>query len=314
MKKVLFLNKEKKYNSCKFKSDSILENKVERHCNKFKNKFINENNFYSIDEKNNLEIKLVSVIEKLICFKNKTPMIDFLNSIYCDGWGTSNTSIKYEKNEELKKDFDIMIQVKNDYKRIEYKIRFKVKDCENLAIIIFRDDLSDESDKIISLFGERQMLNKKNRKAESNKINPYIIMLYSNIEVPDILEVKSNNETNYLYEFNVVKGWKYDLKKMYNENIYLFFPLKIFDLEKRIFSMSDNSVCYDLIKYEIIGFFKEMNNYLKKLKEREVLFQSDIEEINMIASELLLNITSENSKVLSKINQEIVDSLITTVS
>lgn len=314
MEKVIFLNKEKKYNSYKFKSDSILENKVERHCNKFKNKFINENNFYNIDQKSNSEIELVSVIEKLICFKNKTPIIDFLNCIYCDGWRTSNTSIKYIKNEELKKDFDIMLQVQNDYKRIEYKIRFKVKDCENLAIIIFRDDLSDESNNIINLFEKTQILKKKNSKMELNKTNPYIIMLNSNMEVPDMLEIKSNNESSYLYKFNVVKSWKYDLKRMYVENIYLFFPLKIFDLEKRIFSMSDNSAYYDLIRYEVISFFREMNNYLKKLKEREVLLQSDIEEMNMIASELLLNISAENSKALSEINQEILDKLIITVS
>lgn len=315
MDKLLFLKRVVKKNPHENKCDRIIEDKVERRYYKFEDKFINKNGFYYISKKNESEIELLEIIKNLFYFDNKVPVIDFFNSIYCDGWEALNSIVRYiESSKESKEEFDIVIQIENEYKKIKYKINFKIEDNENRAIIIFRDDLSKESNKIISLFGGKQALRNKNSKAELNKNNPYIIMLNSNMEVPDMLEFKINAENTHSYKFNVVKSWKYDMKKMFDENVYLFFPLKIFDLEKRLFNISDESVCHDLVRYEVVRFFREMNNYLKKIKEKGIISQNDMHELNSIASNLLLNIINKETQTLAQIDKKFVDSLMITVS
>ncbi len=315
MDKLLFLKKGRKKESYEDKCDRIIEDKVERRYHKFEDKFINENGFYYINEKNKSELELLKIIKTLFYFDNKAPLIDCINSMYCDGWEVSNSIVRYiENSQDLKEEFDIVIQIENEYKKIKYKINFIVEDNENRAIIIFRDDLSKESNKIISLFGEKQTLRKKSTKSELNKNNPYIIMLNSNMEVPDILEFKATEGNGYLHKFNIVKSWKHDMKSMFDENEYLFFPLKIFDLEKRLFNISDELVCHDFVKYEVGRFFREMNNYLNKVKEKGIISQNDIHDLNLIASNLLLNIMNKDTQTLSQVDKKFVDSLMITVS
>lgn len=315
MDNLLFLKTGLKKKIYDHKCDRIIEHKVERPSNKFEDKFINKIKIYDINQKSESEVELLSIIKELFYFDNKTPIIDFFNSLYCDGMQTSNSSIEYiDVNQEIEKESDIKIQIENEYKKIQYKIEFRIEDYENLGIIISRDELYNKSNKIISLFGESQVLKKKNNKLELNKINPYIIMLNSNMEVPDVLEFKSNNDNNYSYKFNILKSWKYDLKKMFDENMYLFFPLKIFDLKKRLFNMGDDPICDELIRYEIVRFFREMNIYLKKVKEKDAISQSDIDKFNSIASTLLLNVISKDNQLLSQVDKKFVDSLMITVS
>lgn len=315
MDKLLFLKIETKKESYEHNCDRIIEDKGERRYYKFEDKFINENGFYYIRKKNESEIKLLKIMKNLFYFNNKVPLLDFINAIYCDGWESLNSIVRYiENSKELKEEFDIIIQIENEYKKIRYKINLEMEDNENRAIIIFRDDLSEQSNKIISLFSGKQILRKKNSKSGLNKNNPYIIMLNSNIEVPEILEFKATEENTYMHKFNVVKSWKYDMKKMFDENAYLFFPLKIFDLEKRLFNISDESVCHDLVKYEVVRFFREMNNYLNKVKEKGIISQNDIHELNLITSNLLLNIINNDTQTLSKVDKKFVDSLMITVS
>ena len=315
MDKVLFLKRGTKREAYEYKCDRIIEDKVERRYYKIQDNFVNEDRRSYIKEKNESEIELLKIIKDLLYFDNKFPLVDFINSIYCDGWDACESIVKYiESDEELKEEFAIIIQIENEYKKVRYKINFKIEDNENRAIIIFRDDLSQESNKIISLFGGKQTLAKKKSKAELNKNNPYIIMLNSNMDVPDILEFKISDGKRNLYKFNIVKSWKYDMRKMFDENAYLFFPLKIFDLEKRLVSISHESACHDLARYEVVRFFREMNNYLKKVKEKGIISQNDIHELNLITSNLLLNIVNKDTQALSQLDKKFVDSLMSTVS
>ena len=84
-------------------------------------------------------------------------------------------------------------------------------------------------------------------------------MFNSNIEVPDTFEFKEESEgENVEYKINVMKSWKYDFKQLFEKNMYLLFPMKVLDLRKRLLTISQDVISEEMVKDEIIRFFKDI--------------------------------------------------------
>ena len=274
----------------------------------------NKKNNYSKYEK-----RLNRIMKRIFLLDNKSLLIEFLNSIYNDGL-SANTKIKYIKNKDsinenemaiLKgSNYDIRILAEDDYRKFEYEIQFETKDDQNAAIIIKKIDFADDCKNIISL-------NKKKREYENNdslnlekgskdNSNRCLIMLNSNIEVPDVYEFKSDVEGQSIdNKINIMKSWKYDFKQLVKKNMYILFPMKALDLRKRLLSIGQDAGSRDLINDEIVRFFKDMNRYLSRGKDENIITDKDINELNLIAIDLLNHFIKEKSNIYVDIKRDL---------
>lgn|GEM_PF-3511804 len=263
---------------------------------------------YSKNEKN-----LNKIMKKIFLLKNNVPIINFINSIYNDDLSTS-TKLEYIKNKKIVNKnevillinsiYSIRILAEDGYKKFEYKIQFQAKDDENLAIIINRTNHT-ETKNIISL-SKKKKENNPNNSLKEYSSDRCIIMLNSNIEVPDVYEFKSNAKgENTDCKATVIKGWKYDFKQLFENDMYLLFPMKVLDLKQRLISISNEFTTKELVKDEIIRFFKVMNRYLKRIKEMNLITEKDINELNLIAIDLLNNFITEKNNIFVDIKRDI---------
>ena len=270
------------------KNSSVIEESSKNHVyDKFKEKFFSNDELYNIDKKDKTQKILCSIIKRIFTLENKVAIIRLVNSVYDDGWDINNTSLNirddFKASNRVEIAYDLAIVLQNEYKQTLYKIVLKVKDYDNLAIIVYREPNSSSVDNVLSFFK-----NNNDKKLDKNKNNPYMLMLNSNMLVPDVLDLTlNNNDTTFFYKFNVLKGWKYDFKYMYETNSYLLFPLKVFDLGKRVTNMYYDFVEEEMINFEIIRFFKDMNKYLKKLYASGSVTESAIFATNTICFEIL---------------------------
>ena len=311
--KLLEFNKVKSVEEDSIKSYVTFKEKFD--C--FKNKecssdLNNKKNHYTKYQK-----RLNKIMERIFSINNKVPLIGFINSIYNDEL-SSNTRIQYikniNKNNEginLKNSIDnVRILAEDDYRKFEYEIQFETRDNQNIALIITKIDLGNDCRNIISLNMKKKEYEDNNainvEKDSKYNYNRCLIMLNSNIEVPNVYEFKSNLEgQNIDYKINVMKSWKYDFKQLFEKNMYLLFPLKALDLRKRLLSISQDVLSKDLIKDEIIRFFRDMNRYLIKAKDKNSISDRDINEFNLIAIDLLNHFIKEKNNIFVDIKIEI---------
>lgn len=293
---------------------SYIDFKEKFNCIQDREEIINLN---EINEKgikyNKNEKNLNKIMRRIFLLKNNIPFINFINSIYNDDLSTS-TKLEYiqikkvvNKNEVIllkNSVYSVRILVEDVYKKIEYRIKFQAKDDENLAIIINRTDHT-ETKNIISLNQKKKEHNLNNSLKEYSS-DRCIIMLNSNIEVPDVCEFKFNAEgENTDCKVTVIKGWKYDFKQLLENDMYLLFPMKVLDLKQRLISISNEFATKELVKDEIIRFFKVMNRYLRKIQEMNLITEKDINELNLIAIDLLNNFITEKNNIFVDIKRDI---------
>ena len=292
----------------------------------FKDKFRffeNKDNFVNLkDEKNRnvnynkCEKKLNKIMKRIFSLDNKILLIEFFNSIYNDDL-SANTRIEYIKNKDIidndevmilrSSSYNVRILAEDEYRKFKYKIQFETKDDENIAITVSKIDLTNNCDNIVNLKNKRREYEKDNvSKSVKENYARCLIMLNSNIEVPDVYEIKSNFKgQNIDNKVNVIKSWKYDFKQIFEKNMYLLFPIKVLDLKKRLLSISQEIESKDLIKDYIVEFFKDMNKYLKKLKDKNLITDKDINEMNLIAIDLLNHFIREKNNVFVDIKIDI---------
>lgn len=305
-----FLEDKKNNSECK-----QIEN-IKTYVN-FEKKFNSlKNNNYFIDLKSNqnkYEKKLNNIIKRVFSFNNKLPLIGFINSVYNDELG-QDTKIKYmnNNNEISSKNsiYNVRILAEDDYRKFEYEIKFEAVDDQNIAIIISKMNCDNNCSNIINLnkikkeYKDEDTVNLSKGSKDSH--NRVLIMFNSNIEVPDVFEFKEESDgKNIEYKINVMKSWKYDFKQLFENNMYLLFPMKVLDLKNRLLTISQDVLSKELIKDEIVRFFKDMNRYLMKIKEKNLISEKDITDYNLIAIELLTYFIKEKANSFVDIKTDI---------
>lgn len=261
------------------------------------------------------EKRLNKIIKRIFSIDNKRLIIEFINSIYNDDLSI-NSKIEYISNKENVSNNEVIILknsnynvgfiLEDEYKKFEYKIQFETTDNQNIAFIINKINLSNY-DNIISLNKKKKEYDKSNLDKDSTeKFTKCLVMLNSNMEVPDIFEFKSDSSgINSTYKVKIIKGWKYDFKQLFEKDMYLLFPMKVLDLRKRLLSINEELLSKDLIKDEISRFFKDMNKYLLKAKEMTLITDQDINVLNSIATDLLNHFTREKDNIFIDIKRDI---------
>ena len=323
MNKVVLLSeirKEKTNNINRLSEYSKIKNEKEDNKKSYVNfekKFDSlKNRSYFIDLKNSqtkYEKKLNNIIKRIFSLSNKLPLIGFINSVYNDEL-SKDTMIKYIKNNQqgnLKNSiYSVNILAEDDYRKFEYEIKFETVDDQNIAIIISKIDYENNCINIINLNKKKKEYKDESlvnlTKGSKDSCNRVLIMFNSNIEVPDVFQFREEVEgENVEYKINVMKSWKYDFKQLIEKDMYLLFPMKVLDLKNRLLTISQEVISKELIKDEIVRFFKDMNKYLMKLQNKNLISEKDISEYNLIAIELLTYFIKEKTNSLVDIKTDI---------
>jgi hypothetical protein len=199
------------------------------------------------DKEEFLALEMDAILKRLFMIKDKVPIIDFLNSIFNDNL-SYNAEISYGNteivNDKLKvggkksnslprrKNYitfhaDLYLRVEDSKETYEYAIEFQTVFDKEIAIRVFR--YSFES--AISLDYYRD----KNR-IILNFPEPYLILIEEEKDISDTitLELRVPKRDSYEFDIKVLRYWNYDLEKLYEENLYLLYPLQIFKLRKEM--------------------------------------------------------------------------------
>ena len=287
------------------------------------NFFQNQDSILDLNDKKNnytkYEKRLKGIMKRIFLLDNKSLLIEFLNSIYNDELSV-NTKIEYIKNKdsinknEMKilkgSNYDVKILAEDDYRKFEYEIQFETKDDQNMAIIITKINFTNDCSNIINLNNKKREYENNNElnleKGSKDNSNRFLIMLNSNIEVPDVYEFKTDIEgENIDNKINIMKNWKYDFKQLVEKKIYLLFPMKALDLRTRLLSIGQDVGSKDLINDEIVRFFKDMNRYLSRVKDEDIITDKDINELNLIAIDLLTHFSKEKNNICVDIKRDL---------
>ncbi len=299
-------------------SDKIQNKKVyEEPYITFEEKFNLFNDDKELDDLNNERVgngKDISlIIDRIFLLNNDTLIINFINAIYNDNLNIS-TKIKCVKNNQViipqKSNYNIKVFAEDNYRNFEYEIQFKISDSENLGIIISKKNLTNNN---IVTFAKRKNKYKNNSNIMNNLKECHdkcIIVLNSEVEVPDVYELKSNfNKQGMKYKINVVKGWKYDFKRLFEERMYLLFPLKVIDLKKRLLDINMEAVPKKMIRDEILIFFQDMNRYLKRIESADLIIDKELNKMNLIAIDLLDSLINDKNNISIDLKTDIWDTL-----
>lgn len=268
------------------------------------------------EESNNVsnrsEGNISKILERIFALSNYILIINFINSIYNDALSL-NTEIRCIKNTESVTQNGsnnyIRIFAQDEYRKFEYKIRIQSVDEDNLAMLMSKKDLTNNKDYNIINFSKKKKEYENCNSNDNDTKESYdkcLIVLSSNVEVPDEYEFKSDfNGQNIEHKVKIIKGWKYGFKQLFEKNMYLLFPLKVIDLRKRLLDINFESSPKDLINDEILLFFKEMNRYLKRIKDIDLITDKDINEINLVAIDLLNSLIKEENSILMDMKVDI---------
>ena len=259
---------------------------------------------------------LNALMKRIFSLDNRIFLIEFFNSIYNDEL-SAKTRIEYIKNKDMinneevivlkNSSYNVRISAGDEHRKFEYQMQFQTRDDENIAIIISKEELTNGYDNIVNLNKKKREYEKDNlNKSKKHNYTKCLIMFNSNIQVPDVYEFKSSFKgENIDCKINVIKSWKYDFRHLFEKNMYLLFPMKVLDLKKRLLSISTEMNSRDLIKDYIVKFFKDMNKYLNKIKDKNLITDKDINEMNLIAVDLLNHFIREKNNVFVDIKRDI---------
>ena len=108
----------------------------------------------------------------------------------------------------------------------EYAIEFQTVYEQDMSIRIFRYSFEKAARNIINL--------KLKNYTEITLPEPYLIVLEEEKDLRDNITLKINipKGESLTYNVRVLRYWKYDLDKLYKENMYLLYPLQLFKLRK----------------------------------------------------------------------------------
>ena len=284
------IKKEKKSSKIiKEKTELKINNIINNDYTNFKEKFC-ENLNGNIKEIDGNINDIAKVVKKLFLLDNKQPFIDLINFLYNDCLGT-NISINFNDKDDNRINC-IVLSVSDDYRKFLYEIFIQSYDDRNIALYIKKQQINGTFGNVVNFNMKKNQYKKAcDNEEESKDIkennNFKIIVIDSDIEVPDLLEVEVNQENELKkYKLDILKSWKYDFKKLVENNMYILFPLKIFDLKKRINALIEVGYSQEFLKEEIARFFNELNSSLYRIKYNGRIDNKEIDNINMITMQL----------------------------
>ena len=293
-KLVLLKDVKKSSNINKYKNILKINNE---HFNDFNEKF-----YKNINNANNNIEELCGLIEKIFLIDTKQPFLDFINFLYEDYIGI-NALVKVNSVDNNNQKHTIISAV-DDYRKFEYKIEIKSYDENNIALYIKKKQI-EMLDNVVSF----QMKKNQYKKACDNdekfsilkeKNEFKMIVIDSDIEIPDSFEACTNKENeSEKYKLSILKSWKYDFKKLVEANMYILFPLKIFDLKKRLYALIKEGYSQEVLRKEITIFFNEMNSWLNKVRDNGRIDDRYIDEINFITKQIFKFFIQNKSLTIS---------------
>jgi hypothetical protein len=229
-----------------------------------------------------------AIMKKLFSIRNPIPIIDFLNSIYKDNI-SYDAKISYSDKEIINKRdnssklisfyADMYITITDDNDAYEYALEFQTIFDKEIAIRVFRYS-----------FERAVKLADYSMAKESIKLKmpePYIILIEETEGVNDTikLEMDFGKGVTLSYDIKVFKYWNYDLKKLYEENMYLLYPLQIFKLRKRMSEVSSGNRAEKIKESEMFKLYEEMMVILKNtLIAIDKAYENGKIEINRVLS------------------------------
>lgn len=219
-----------------------------------------------IKEEETNYLQMDKIMKRLFMLENKGPIIDFLNAIYGDniGYDAKFTYGNREINnisEGVSKYIsyyaDMFIKVEDKEKIYEYALEFQTVFENDMAIRIFRYSFEKAARNIINL--------KLKNYTEITLPEPYLIVLEEEKDLEDYITLKINvpKGKSFNYNIKVLRYWKYDLDKLYNENMYLLYPLQLFKLKKYMENISKRKCSYaqkEKLMSKIYDILKETVN------------------------------------------------------
>ena len=261
-------------------------------------------------------VQLDEIMKRLFYINNNRPIIDLLNSLYGDniGYGAALTYLNKEAiNESVHKtavfisqECDMLIKVDYEGKSYEYLLEFQTKDDKSIGIRLFRYSF------------ELKVQNIKNLNSKPIIIdlpNPYVIVLEENKNTRSTYEIviRIPSGEQLRYNSRVLKYWEYDLDSLYRNNMYLLFPLKVFEVRKKITKvkyMNKGNHKYDLlikeIKGDILKVTKEILEHIEVVYKEKRIEAAEFNEFGVVISNLTLYLCQEVDK-LSYVDEEVND-------
>ncbi|KOA18744.1 hypothetical protein CLHOM_30280 [Clostridium homopropionicum DSM 5847] len=241
-------------------------------------------------------IQIDAIMKKLFSIKNPIPIIDFLNSIYGDNisYGAkisySDKEIINRKNSSSKLvSFyaDMYITITDDNEVYEYALEFQTIFDKEIAVRIFRYSF-ERAVKLADYSKAKEVIKLK-------MPEPYIILIEEAGGIEDTikLEMEFSKGVTLKYYIKVLRYWTYDLKKLYEENMYLLYPLQIFKLRKKMNEVSISNKVEEVKKSEMFKLYEEMIILLKntltaidKAYEDGKIEIGDYNEMNIVIENL----------------------------
>lgn len=262
-------------------------------------------------------VQLDEIMKKLFYIHNKRPIIDLLNSLYGDNIGY-NAEITYLNKEAIdeavnreafliSRECDMFIKVDYGGKSFEYMLEFQTKADKSIAIRLFRYSFELKVQNIKALSRSKPIV------IELPK--PYVIAIEKNAGVPDKYEfiIKIPTGESLKYSSKVLKFWEYDLKSLYEKNMYLLLPMKVFEVRKKINKIklcNHKSPKYEILireaKNDILNITKEVSEYIEILYEEGKIEDTEYNEYGVVIANLSLYVCREIDK-LSSIDKEVAD-------
>jgi hypothetical protein len=260
-------------------------------------------------------IQLDEIMKKLFYIHNKRPIIDFLNSLYGDN--IDYTAVITYLNKEaindtihkkaifISQECDMLIKVDSNGRSLEYLLEFQTRNDKRIGIRLFRYSFELKVQNIRYLDSNKPLI------IEFPK--PYVIVLEENSKIPEEYELllKFHTGESVTYKSKVLKYWKYDLESLYKNNMYLLFPLKIFEVRKKITKakgMKEENPKYSIlikgIRDDILKVTNEILEHIEIIYNENKIDTSEYNEFGVIIANLTMYLCEEIGK-LQNIEEEV---------
>ena len=181
-----------------------------------------------------------------------------------------------------------------DYEGVsyEYLLEFQNRNDRSIAIRLFRYSFELNVQNVRNLYGPIVI----------NLPNPYVIVLEKNENVPESYELilKSPEGGSLMYNAKVLKYWNFGLHALYENNMYLLFPLKVFEVRKKITKvkkMSKDNLRYPVmikeIRDDILKVTREILEYIEIIYKEKKIEDTEFNEFGVIIANLTAYLSQE---------------------